>query len=76
MKKNRQTKKTIHTICVIAGIVLVIAFIVKTIVNYYQYSPLSNSAPFYVWVLLNAVYLLVPAIVLFIVGIIIKRKYL
>lgn len=68
------TKKNVVKICNIISIVLIIIFVVKSIINYFQYSPLSNSAPFYAWILLNALYLLVPAIIIYIVGYIVKNK--
>ena len=67
-------KKNITMICNIISVVLVIAFIVKSIINYFQYDKIVNSAPFSAQVLVNALYLLIPAIIVFTVGIIVKKK--
>ena len=67
-------KKKVPMICNIVSVVLVIAFIVKNIVDYSKYTSTLNSAPFYVWILANALYLIIPAIILFAVGAIIKKN--
>lgn len=67
-------KKKVPMICNIVSVVLVIAFIVKNVVDYSKYTSTLNSAPFYVWILDNALYLIIPAIILFAVGAIIKKN--
>jgi len=69
MKKLNITK-----MCNVISIILMICFIVKTIIDYTQYSSTFSSAPFYVWIIANALYFILPAIIVFIVGIIIKMK--
>lgn len=44
------------------------------VVDYSKYTSTLNSAPFYVWILANALYLIIPAIILFAVGAIIKKN--
>lgn len=58
--------------CNIISLVLIVCFIIKTIFDYGKYSSTLNSAPFYLWILVNALYFLLPALILFIVGIIKK----
>lgn len=58
----------------ILSTILVVCFLVKTIIDYTQYSSTVNSAPFYIWILVNALYFIVPSIILFIVGIVIKKR--
>ena len=67
-------KKKVPMICNIVSVVLVIAFIVKNVVDYSKYTSTLNSAPFYVGILANALYLIIPAIILFAVGAIIKKN--
>ena len=67
-------KKKVPMICNIVSVVLVIAFIVKNVVDYSKYTSTLNSAPFYVWILANALYFIIPAIILFAVGAIIKKN--
>ena len=68
-------KKNIQIICNIISALLAIAFVIKTIINFFQYDTLLNAAPFYVWILVNALFLLIPASIVFVVGIIVGRKY-
>ena len=67
-------KKNIPMICNIVSTVLIIAFIVKSIVDYFQYDKIVNSAPFSAQVLVNALYFIIPAIIVFVIGIIVKKK--
>lgn len=67
-------KKNIRIICNIISAVLVIAFVIKTIVNYFQYDAIVNSAPFSVQILINAIFMIIPAIIAFIIGFVIDRK--
>ena len=66
--------KKIPMICNIISILSVIAFIIKCIADYKQYTGAFNSAPFSLWIGVNALILIVPAIIVFIAGIIINRK--
>lgn len=68
-------KNNIPKICNIVSVVLAVAFVIKSIVDYTRYSTTLNSAPFYVWVLVNALYLIIPAIVVLVIGIIVKNKH-
>jgi hypothetical protein len=67
-------KKTIPIICCIVSAILVIAFIIKNVTDYSHYSPTFNSAPFSAWVLANALYFILPAILVLVAGIIVKKK--
>ena len=69
MKKINGTK-----ICNILSIAFLLGFIIMTIVDCCKYSTMLNSAPLYVWIIANMVYFIIPAIIIFIVGIIIKKK--
>ena len=68
-------KKNIQIVCNIISALLAIVFVIKTIINFFQYDTLLNAAPFYVWILVNALFLLIPASIVFVVGIIVSRKY-
>jgi hypothetical protein len=56
------------------SVLLMIAFFVKSIVDYVQYSSSLNSAPFYIWIVVNAIYFIVPAMIVFVIGIIMKKR--
>ena len=66
-------KKTVPGICSIISAVLVTVFVVKSIADYTQYTDSLNSAPFSVWLLVNALHLIVPAIIVFIIGFTVKK---
>lgn len=69
MKKLNRTK-----ICYGISILLALVFIVKTAADYARYSSTLNSAPFYVWILVNVVYFILPALIAFVAGVILKKK--
>lgn len=60
--------------CNVISLVLIVGFIIKTIFDYGKYSSTLNSAPFYLWILVNALYFLLPALIIFVAGIIKKGK--
>ena len=68
-------KKKITTICKFLSVVLVITFIVLNIIDYVNYNPMVTSAPYYVNLLVNALFLLIPAVIVFIIGIIIEKRH-
>lgn len=63
MKRKNLQKK-----CNIISILLIVAFVIKTIVNFFQYDAMVNSAPFYVWIITNVLFLIIPALLVFIIG--------
>lgn len=66
--------KKISMICNVIGAILLLSLIPTCIVDYTHYNSTLNSAPFYVWILTDALCLIVPAVVLFVVGWILKKK--
>lgn len=66
-------KQKVPMICNIVSLILLIVFVIKSI-DYTQYSTSLNSAPFYLWVLVNALFLVIPAILLFVIGFVVKKK--
>ena len=67
-------KKLIQKICNTTSLILLVVFVIKTITDYFQYDPLSNSAPFYVWIIVNALWFVLPAITALIIGLILVKK--
>lgn len=67
-------KQKVPMICNIVSLILLIVFVIKSIVDYTQYLTSLNSAPFYLWVLVNALFLIIPAIILFVIGFVVKKK--
>ena len=67
-------KKTIIKLCKIVPIVLLGCFVVSVVTGYARYSSTLNSAPFSVWVLVDALYLVAPSLILFVIGIVLEKK--
>lgn len=70
MKKKMNFVKLLN----ILSVTLFVCFIIKTTIDYIQYSSLFNSAPFSAWVIVNALYFIIPSIVVLITGLVIKRN--
>ena len=60
--------------CIIMSAVLLLCFVVKNPIDYHNYSTTLNSAPYYVWILVNALYFVLPAAVLLVIGLVLKRR--
>jgi len=69
MKKLRASQ-----ICFLISILLSAGFVVHTIADYIRYSSTLNSAPFSVWVIVNGICFLLPALISVIVGLILRNK--
>jgi hypothetical protein len=54
--------------------ILVLAFLVNTGLDWHTYHTTLNSAPFRYWVLVNAVYFLLPAGIMAVVGMYLNRS--
>lgn len=51
-----------------------LGFVIHTLLDYSRYNTTLNSAPFYIWVIVNAVYFLFPAMIAFIAGALLKKR--
>ena len=69
MKKLNKTK-----VCYGLSVLLIISFIINTIIDYGRYNTTLNSAPLYIWIIVNAICFIVPAIIALIIGLVIKKK--
>lgn len=67
-------KKKVPLICNIVSLAFVVGFVIKSVLDYFKYSSTLNSAPFSVWLLVNALCLITPAIIVFAVGKMVKKK--
>lgn len=63
-------------ICYALSVLLLLGFIIQTIIDYNRYYSNSTltSAPFYLTIIVNTIFFIVPSVVTFIVGLIIKYK--
>ncbi len=55
--------------------ILVLVFFVKTGLDWHTYNTTLNSAPFRVWILVNGVYFLLPAVVFAVIAMVKGRKH-
>ena len=61
-------------VCYGVSVLLVLGFVVNTIVDYSRYNSTLNSAPFSVWILVNAIIYGVPAIIGLVCGWIVRKR--
>lgn len=69
MKKNQP-----HKLLYGAAVLMILGFMIHLGVDYYKYSSTLNSAPFWIWICVDALIWLVPAILAFLAGFIAKKK--
>ena len=68
-------KTNVSKICHIISLLLVLGFIIHTVVDYTRYNSTLNSAPFYIGIIINAVCFIVPAILTWLAGVVIKKRH-
>ena len=56
-------------------IFLIIGFAIRSGVDYFKYDDTANSAPFYAFIIERVVEFIVPSIIVFTVGTVMKKKY-
>ena len=61
-------------LCYGLSALLVVGFIINTIIDYARYNSTLNSAPFYLQVIVSAICFIVPAIIVLVIGFVIKKK--
>ena len=67
-------KKKILKICNTVAFIFALSFLLKLARDWNVYNTTLNSAPFYVWVLADAVQYLMPAAFVFLIGRIAKHQ--
>lgn len=60
-------------ICCVASLILVLVFVIRVILDYINYDAMVNSAPFSVFILVEAINFILPALLLFIAGLVIGK---
>lgn len=69
-------KKHLPLAFLIISIAFALAFIVFTAYDIHIYSTTVNSAPLYAFILVRAVEFIIPAVILYIVSRVLKKKFL
>ena len=57
-----------------ASVLMVLGCLIHLAVDYHQYNTILNSAPFWVWILVDGLIWLIPAALAFAAGLISKKK--
>ncbi len=68
-------KVNIYKFLYTVSALLVLGFAIHTIVDGCRYNSMLTSFPFYAFVLVRAIEYLVPSIIVFIVAVIVKKKF-
>ncbi|MBR7186704.1 MAG: hypothetical protein IKD43_04395 [Clostridia bacterium] len=68
-------KQNLYKFMFAVSALLVLAFVIRFGVDIYKYDVYMGSAPLYAYALLRAVEFVVPSIIIFIIGMILKKKY-
>ena len=68
-------KRNIPKFCFALSVLLLFGFVTHTVVDYMHYNTGLHAAPFYIWIVVNALCFIIPAVIAWLVGIMIgKRK--
>ncbi|MCM1399685.1 MAG: hypothetical protein NC225_09430 [Clostridium sp.] len=68
-------KENIYKCLYAVSIFLVIGFAIRLGTDYFKYDNMSNSAPFYAFIIERVIAFLIPSIIVFIVAKVVKKKY-
>ena len=63
-----------HKLLYGASVLMVLGFCIHIAVDYCRYKESFTSAPFWIWILVDALVWLIPALLAFLAGLIAKRK--
>ena len=67
-------KINISKLFFILSAVFAVIFPINTVIDYVNYQNSLNSAPFYIWIWANILYFIVPAVIAFIVGLVLRKS--
>ena len=63
-----------HKLLYGAAVLMVLGFGIHTLADYCRYDAAANSAPFLLWICVNAMIWLIPALLVFLAGFIANKK--
>lgn len=67
--------KKIYKFLYIICILLTVGFIIRLVADYIKYDNINNSSPFYIIIIERVFEFILPCIIVFIIGKVIKNKY-
>lgn len=59
----------------ILSVLLIVGFVIRLGADLIKYNPVATSAPFYIYIIERAVEFVLPAMLVFIAGIICRKKF-
>ena len=68
-------KNNVHKFLFGVSILLVLGFAVHTIVDACRYDSMLTSFPFYAFIIVHAVEYFLPALIVFVAGLVCKKKF-
>lgn len=68
-------KENIYKFLYIISVFLIIGFCIRVGVDYFKYDNTNNSAPFYAFIIERVIEFIIPSIIVFIAGKVMKKKY-
>ena len=63
-----------HKLLYGASALMVLGFCIHVLIDYAQYDAYANSAPFRLWIYVDALLWLIPALIAFVAGFVAKKK--
>ena len=63
-----------HKLLYGASLLMVLGFLIHIFIDYQQYKVSFTSAPFWLWILADAVLWLIPAVLAFVAGFVAKKR--
>lgn len=69
--KKENIYKFLYAVCIL----LIVGFIIRLSTDYFKYDDINTSTPFYTFIIERVVEFIIPSIMVFIVGKIMKKKY-
>lgn len=68
-------KENINRLLYCISLILIIGFCIRIGADYFTYDSSNNSAPFYTFIIVRILEFILPSVILFIVGKLVKKKY-
>ena len=66
--------KISHKFCYALSFLLAVGFVIALVRDFIVYHSTLNSAPFSLWIAIDCIYFLLPAGILFSIGLILKKR--
>ena len=68
-------KENVYKFLYAVSIFLLIGFAIRLGADYFKYDSVSNSTPFYAFIIERVIEFIIPSVIVFIVAKVVKRKY-